>query len=64
MFSHLFNTYEAVSPPPQTKEDFKQELTYDDPSTSYYYDNLWLGPKTRLQNVDKPPSTLFIEENE
>ena len=62
MFSHLFNTYEAVTPPPKSKQDIKQEIYQETDSDTLIIDPLGLGPISRVPNVDKPSDQPFIPD--
>lgn len=60
MFSHLFNTYEAVTPPPKSKQDFKQEIYQEPDQDTLIIDPLGLGPISRVPYVDKPSDQPFV----
>lgn len=62
MSSHLFNTYEAVTPPPKSKQDIKQEIYQETDSDTLIIDLLGLGPISRVPNVDKPSDQPFIPD--
>lgn len=62
MFSHLFNTYEAVTPPPKSKQDIKQEIYQETDSDTLIIDPLGLGLISRIPNVDKPSDQPFIPD--
>lgn len=62
MFSHLFNTYKAVTPPPKSKQDIKQEIYQETDSDTLIIDPLGLGPISRVPNVDKPSDQPFIPD--
>lgn len=64
MFSHLFNTYEAVTPPPKSKQDFKQEIYQEPDSDTLIIDPLGLGPISRVPSVDKPSDQPFVPESQ
>lgn len=73
MFSHLFNTYEAVTPPPKSKTDVKNELQVDTNDEKIVVDPLGLGPLSRVPyDVEEPsdqpfaasPSLDIIQETE
>lgn len=64
MFSHLFNTYEAVTPPPKSKQDFKQEIYQEPDSDTLIIDPLGLGPISRVPYVDKPSDQPFVPESQ
>lgn len=64
MFSHLFNTYEAVTPPPKSKPDLKQEIYQEPDSDTLIIDPLGLGPISRVPNVDKPSDQPFVPESQ
>lgn len=64
MFSHLFNTYEAVIPPPKSKQDFKQEIYQEPDSDTLIIDPLGLGPISRVPYVDKPSDQPFVPESQ
>lgn len=62
MFSHLFNTYEAVTPPPKSKPDLKQEIYQEPDQDTLIIDPLGLGPISRVPSVDKPSDQPFVPE--
>lgn len=64
MFSHLFNTYEAVTPPPKSKPDLKQEIYQEPDQDTLIIDPLGLGPISRVPNVDKPSDQPFVLESQ
>lgn len=64
MFSYLFNTYEAVTPPPKSNQDFKQEIYQEPDSDTLIIDPLGLGPMSRVPNVDKPSDQPFVPDQQ
>lgn len=60
MFSHLFNTYEAVTPPPKSDKDFKKEIYQEPEDDIGIIDPLGLGPISRIPHVDKPSDQPFV----
>lgn len=59
MFSHLFNTYEAVTPPPKSHKDFYKEI-YQEPEDDIGILNpLGFGPISRIPHVEKPSDQPF-----
>lgn len=62
MFSHLFNTYEAVTPPPKSKTDFKKEIYQEPEEEPGIIDPSGLGPISRVPKVDKPSDKPFVPE--
>lgn len=62
MFSHLFNTYEAVTPPPKSKPDLKQEFYWEPNQDTSIIDSLNLQLFSRVPNVDKPSNQPFVSE--
>lgn len=62
MFSHLFNTYEAVTPPPKSKQDFKQEIYQESYQDPLIIDPLDIDPISEVPYVEKPSGQLFIPE--
>ena len=59
MFSHLFNTYEAVAPPPKSHKNFEKEI-YQEPEDDIWILNpLGLGPISRIPHVEKPSDQPF-----
>lgn len=64
MFSHLFNTYEAVTPPPKFNTDFEdtyQILREDNPVIDSL-DSLKLVPTFEAPSVDRPLIQPFIPQ--
>lgn len=62
MFSYLFNTYEAVAPPPKSKPDLKQEIYQGPDQDTLVIDPLGLGPISRVPNVEKPSDQFNFEQ--
>lgn len=62
MFSHLFNTYEAVTPPPKSKPDLKQEIYWEPDQDTLIIDPLGLGSISRVPSVDKPSDQPFVPD--
>lgn len=64
MFNYLFNTYEAVTPPPKSSKDFKQEI-YQEPNLETGIINLLgLDSLPGVSYVNKPPDQPFIPETQ
>ena len=69
MFSHLFNTYEAVTPPPKSNKDFRQEI-YQEPEdnmeilSQLNLDLLNLDLTSEMPYVEKPSDKPFMPETD
>lgn len=53
MFSHLFNTYETVTPPPKSNKDFEEGFYYE-PETNIEITDLFNNPVLNIPQVDIP----------
>lgn len=53
MFSHLFNTYETVTPPPKSNKDFEEGFYYQ-PETNIEITDLFNNPVLNIPQVDIP----------
>lgn len=60
MFSHLFNTYEAVTPPPRSSQDLKQEI-YQTPEEEIEFSEP-VVIASKVPQVDKPSDQSFNPE--
>lgn len=60
MFSHLFNTYEAVAPPPKSHKDFEKEIYQEPEDDMRFFEPLGIGPISVLPEVNKPSEEPFI----
>ena len=69
MFSRLFNTYEAVAPPPKSNKDFRQEI-YQEPEddmeilSQLNLDLLNLDLTSEMPYVEKPSDKPFMPETD
>lgn len=57
MFNNFFNTYEAVTPPPKLKKDFKQEIQGLTEAEKDTIDPIWFTSASGNLDVDKPSSS-------
>ena len=53
MFSHLFNTYETVTPPPKSNKDFEEGFYYE-PENNIEITDLFNNPVLNIPQVDIP----------
>lgn len=63
MFSHLFNTYQTVVPPPKAKKDVNQEITGDTNSTEFNpFIPFGYSVKYQTPQVTKPDNQQSVPE--